>query len=152
MNDIKIDVKILDLVAKHHKGQKDRAGADYIWHLIHVASGMESYVGKVAGLLHDILEDTNCTIEELVLADVQQEVIDVIKIVTRKSSETYSEYIARVCDSDNYIALKIKLLDLEHNMDLSRLKKVTQKDINRIKKRYKPAHELVQKKINSLVF
>lgn len=134
-----------NLINKYHKDQLDKGGNPYITHLEFVSSKMTCQIGKVAALLHDIKEDTPITNEELLSNGISQEIIDIIDILTKKESDIYMDYINRIKNCNNPIAIKIKLADLTHNMDISRIPNPTEKDLNRIKNRYKKAYDILNK-------
>lgn len=135
----------LKLVYKYHKDMVDKGGNPYIEHLLYVSNNCNTYESKIAGLLHDILEDTECSEYTLLSQGIPTDVVEAIKLLTKKDSEKYNDYIERLINSENNIALEVKLSDLSHNMDLSRLKVVTEKDLNRVEKRYKPTKEKILK-------
>lgn len=113
-----------------HKGQLDKAGRPYIEHPLAVAAMLEAPLAKVVALLHDILEDSDIyTADDLRKAGFPQEVIEAVCTITRRSGESRRHYIYRV--KENPLATKVKLADLSHNMYLSRLRCVTEKDIKR---------------------
>ena len=126
-----------------HKGQKDKAGKDYINHPLTVASFVDSEDEKIVAMLHDVLEDTDTTkteLEEL----FGQRVADAVALLTRDKSEDYFSYVRKIRDSGNELAKRVKLADLKHNMDLSRLPVVTQKDIDRCEQKYKVALSIIE--------
>lgn len=86
----------------------------------------------IAALLHDIVEDTDVTLEQLNMMGFPQEVLDALKVLTHSSGVDYFEYIEGI--GKNKIAIDVKLADLEHNSDLSRLDDITEKDIARVEK------------------
>lgn len=136
------------LINKYHKDQFDKGGNPYITHLEFVSNKMTCSIGKTAALLHDIKEDTPITTEELLANGISQDVIEIIDILTKKDSELYMHYIDRIKNCNNPIAIKIKLADLTHNMDISRIPNPTEKDLNRIKNRYKKAYDILINEIN----
>lgn len=127
------------LAKKAHKGQVDKSGADYIDHPRTVASFCEDPKEKIVALLHDVIEDTDVTAEELrsVFGD---ELTDAVVTMTHLDGEDYFEYVARV--KKNPISAKVKLADLRHNMETSRLTTVTEKDLKRVEK-YKKARAML---------
>ena len=133
------------LAYKYFKDKKDRGGNPYMQHLRFVKNHCLTYEGQIVGILHDILEDTDCSITELREVIVHENLIQAIQLLTRKQSEKYSEYIDRIVNSKNINAIEVKLHDLENNMDITRLKCIGQKDIDRIKK-YKKAYSRVWSK------
>ncbi len=123
--------KALEVATKAHFGQKDKAGKDYILHPIMVASFMESDSEKAVAYLHDVVEDTNVTLDDLrnIFTD---EVVNAVEAITKRKNEPYDDYLKRV--SSNKIARKVKVSDLLHNSDLTRLQTITEKDIKRVNK------------------
>ena len=126
------------LIAKlAHKGQKDKAGIDYFTHPEAVAAMLETPEEKVVGYLHDTVEDTDVTVEEIrtVFGD---EIADAVALMTHADGVPYMDYVKEI--GKNPLARKVKLADLTHNMDISRIPNPTQRDYDRIEKKYKPAY------------
>ncbi|RBR31951.1 HD domain-containing protein [Enterococcus cecorum] len=115
-----------------HKGQVDKAGVDYIQHPLFVASLVEGELAKTVALLHDVVEDSDWTLEDLRMEGLPEEVVQAVGILTKKRNENYEEYILRV--KQNPLARQVKLADLKHNSDLSRLANVTDRDRKRVAK------------------
>ena len=115
-----------------HKGQVDKAGVDYIQHPLFVASWVEGELAKTVALLHDVVEDSDWTLEDLRKEGLPEEVVQAVGIITKKRNENYEEYILRV--KQNPLARQVKLADLKHNSDLSRLANVTDRDRKRVAK------------------
>ena len=115
-----------------HKGQVDKAGVDYIQHPLFVASLVEGELAKTVALLHDVVEDSDWTLEDLRKKGLPEEVVQAVGILTKKRNEKYEEYILRV--KQNPLARQVKLADLQHNSDLSRLTTVTEIDRKRAEK------------------
>nr|WP_248628950.1 HD domain-containing protein [Enterococcus cecorum] len=115
-----------------HKGQVDKAGVDYIQHPLFVASLVEGELAKTVALLHDVVEDSDWTLEDLRKEGLPEEVVQAVGILTKKRNEKYEEYILRV--KQNPLARQVKLADLKHNSDLSRLANVTDRDRKRVAK------------------
>lgn len=120
------------LAAQVHRGQKDKAGRPYILHSLRVMLAQETDLGMTAAVLHDVVEDTGLTIEDLRRMGYPKAVLELIDLVTRREGEAYDEYIERARRSP--LAKRIKLADLEDNMDVSRLPEVTEKDRVRLAK------------------
>lgn len=136
-------VKVAELVATMaHRGQVDKSGVPYIEHPRAVARQLETPEEKAVGYLHDTLEDTFLTEEDLrpVFGDV---ITDAVVAMTHLVYEDYFTYIERV--SANPIAKRVKLADLTHNMDESRLILITQHDRDRLEK-YKRAYAYLSQK------
>ena len=115
-----------------HKGQVDKAGVAYIQHPLFVASLVEGELAKTVALLHDVVEDSDWTLEDLRKKGLPEEVVQAVGILTKKRNEKYEEYILRV--KQNPLARQVKLADLQHNSDLSRLANVTDRDRKRVAK------------------
>lgn len=111
-------VKLAEEIAKEsHKGQKRTIGRkeDYINHPLRVASHFSTEKSKIIALLHDVLEDTHTTEEDLIDEGIPQDCVEVIKILTRAEGEDYFNYILRVLKNED--AIKIKIADLNDNLE-----------------------------------
>ena len=139
--------KSLEIVTRLFNDKKDKGGFPYVIHLLKVYSGVSDYTEKVCALLHDVVEDTNVNYDDLMNVGYSNEVIDILKILTKLKGEDYREYIKRIIDSNNIHAMNIKLADLRHNMDLGRIKNPMANDYERISKRYEPAYEQINNRI-----
>lgn len=133
--------KALRLCFQMHKNQVDKSGMPYVFHPFHVAETMTDEYSVCTALLHDIIEDTNLTLEQLCDMGFPNEVIDAVSAMTHNDSTDYFDYVRTI--KNNPIARAVKLADLEHNSDLSRLDTVTEKDIHRFEK-YKKAIEILK--------
>ena len=125
----------LQIAQKAHAGQVDKAGKDYILHPMTVASYMDTDTEKAIAYLHDVLEDTDVTVDELKTI-FPNEIVDTLIILTHRKDESYFEYIQRV--SKSKLAKKVKVADLLHNLDITRIKEPTKQDYERLEK-YKKA-------------
>ena len=134
--------KAINLMYKYHNGQFDKSGLPYVFHPFTVAFNMKDEVTCIVALLHDIVEDTACTFEELETL-FSDEIVNAIKLMTHDPNEDYFSYIEKI--STNRIASLVKISDLKHNSDKSRLNNITKKDINRIEK-YRKALEILSNK------
>lgn len=128
--------KAYEIAKKAHLGQVDKAGEDYIKHPEKVASFVKTDEEKAVAYLHDVIEDTELTLEDLNKYDFSKEVLEAVDIITKKRGEDYQSYLNSV--KNNKLARAVKLADLRHNSDLTRLIKVTEKDIER-KEKYQKA-------------
>ena len=142
--------KSLEIVSKVFSEKCDKGGFPYVIHLLKVYSGVSNYTEKVCALLHDIIEDTDVTYDDLRKVGYSEEIIDILTILTKLKGEDYRDYIERIINSNNYHAMNIKLADLRHNMDSGRIKNPTQNDYERITKRYEPAYEKISNKLNEM--
>lgn len=120
----------LKIATEAHKGQVDKAGVPYINHPLTVASLVETEEEKIVALLHDTIEDTNITEQDLLNYGFSNKIVEAVKLLTHNKNVPYMDYVAKI--KDNELARKVKIADLTHNSDLSRLKEITDKD----KKRY----------------
>ena len=128
--------KAYEIAKKAHLGQVNKAGEAYIKHPEKVASFVKTDEEKAVAYLHDVIEDTELTLENLYEYDFSKEVIEAVDIITKKRGEDYQSYLNSV--KKNKLARAVKLADLRHNSDLTRLTKVTEKDIER-KEKYQKA-------------
>ncbi|MET3558691.1 (p)ppGpp synthase/HD superfamily hydrolase [Streptococcus rupicaprae] len=124
--------KAHEIAQKAHFGQVDKAGVDYIKHPEAVASFVVTDEEKAVAYLHDVLEDTEVTLEFLREHGFPQKILTAVDVLTKKKGQDYEDYLAVV--KSNELARVVKLADLRHNSDLTRLSQVTQKDLNRCKK------------------
>ena len=131
--------KAMKLCFEAHKEQKDKSGLPYVFHPFHLAEQMKDEVTTVVALLHDVVEDTEVTLDDL-SKEFPAEIIDAISLMTHDDNEDYMSYVARI--KQNPIAKAVKIADLTHNSDTTRLDAVTDKDIQRVQK-YKKALELL---------
>lgn len=122
----------LEIATEAHSGQFDKAGVDYIQHPLYVASLVSTEKEKAVALLHDVIEDSSVTKEELLLSGIDSEVVEAVSILTKHPNDSYQSYLERV--KGNALAKVVKLADLTHNSDLSRLKNITKKDEERFQK------------------
>ena len=134
--------RAIELAKQHHEGQTDKAGKPYIEHPLRVMNQVESEEEKIVAVLHDIVEDTNISLDDLRNEGFSEEVVSAVECLTKQDGENYDSYIERI--SFNPLAVKIKLADLEDNSDLTRLPEVTDKDLERIEKYDKALEKLTR--------
>lgn len=127
-----------------HKDKVDKAGLPYVFHPFHLAEQMNDELSVCAALLHDVVEDTKITFEELKSLGIPDDVIDVLRLLTHDDAVPYMEYAHKIKESGNPIAKAVKLADLRHNSDLTRFSEVDAKTLDRLEK-YKTAIELLEK-------
>lgn len=126
------------LATKKHKGQYDKANKPYILHPLRVMNKIscndeiQELKAKIGAVLHDVIEDTDVTKEFLLKEGFPEDIVEAIVLVTKEEGYNKKDYFTRI--KYNNLAKLIKLSDLEDNMDLNRLDKVTEKDYNRTKK------------------
>lgn len=124
--------KALEIAVAAHRGQTDKTGAPYILHPLRLMCRMETDTERIVAMLHDVIEDTTVTEDELRRHGFGSEVLEALACVTKREGEAYDDFIKR--SSTNPIALRVKLADLEDNMDTRRLSAVTEKDAKRMTK------------------
>ena len=134
--------RAIELAKQHHEGQTDKAGKPYIEHPLRVMNQVESEEEKIVAVLHDIVEDTDISLDDLRSEGFTEEVVSAVECLTKQDGENYDSYIERI--SFNPLAVKIKLADLEDNSDLTRLPEVTDKDLERIEKYDKALEKLTR--------
>ncbi len=135
MNFDELREKAMKIAIKVHSGQLDKGGNDYINHPIRVSENCSSGDEKVVALLHDTIEDGDITDDYLLIQGFPNYIVDAVMSVTRSKDESYFDFILR-CKA-NPIGRRVKIADLKDNMDITRLKELTEKDINRLKKYHK---------------
>jgi len=123
-----------------HKGQRDKYGRPYILHPLTLMMKMRDETSMMAAVLHDVVEDTPLTLDDLRREGFPGEVIEAVGSLSKNEKETYDEYVERV--SRNPLAVKVKLADLEDNMMVTRMNKVTEKDTVRLAKYLSAWHRL----------
>ena len=126
--------KAMIIAYNAHNGQEDKSGVPYIFHPIHLAEQMETEEECLVALLHDVIEDTWVTIEQL-QTEFSETVVEAVKLLTRDKSVDYMDYIRKI--KPNPLARKVKLADLHHNSDPTRMENPTEKDIKRSEKYHK---------------
>lgn len=136
--------RAIEIAVLAHKGQKDKSGVEYILHPLRVMERGKTEVEKICGVLHDVVEDSDWTIDDLKNEGFSEEVISVIKCLTKETdNEDYDEFIERIAKDP--IATKVKLNDLLDNMDITRLNELSEQDLRRLNKylrAYKKLNEL----------
>jgi (p)ppGpp synthase/HD superfamily hydrolase len=134
--------RAVHIAAEAHLGQFDRGGVPYIYHPLLLALQSNDADERMVALLHDVLEDSAWTIEQLRREGFSERVLDAVCALTRLEHETYEAFIERV--AKNELATRVKLLDLKHNSDLSRLPEPNDADRERVQK-YQRSIERLQR-------
>ena len=124
--------KAIKLACEAHDGQFDKAGKPYILHPLRLLIKLKNIDEMQVAVLHDVVEDSDITLEVLRKEGFEESVLQAIECLTKKTGEDYSDFISRVLLND--LARKVKIEDIKDNMDLSRLDKVEEKDLERIAK------------------
>lgn len=131
------------IATKAHAGQKDKAGAPYLLHVLRVMLRVDSMDEKIVALLHDVVEDSEITIEELANEGFSKKILKAVELLTKTENKPYEDYIQEI--KKNELARVVKLADLKDNMNTSRLKTLKENVKLRIKK-YKAAYKILNAK------
>ena len=132
--------KAMKLCFQAHKDQTDKSGLPYVFHPFHVAEQMPDEKTTVTALLHDVIEDTPYTLQDLRDMGFGPDILAALALMTHDKSVPYLEYVAGI--RENEIARTVKLADLRHNSDLSRLDRVDEAALKRVEK-YRAAIRLL---------
>lgn len=139
-----LTVKALKIAYEAHQGQYDKSGIPYIFHPYHLAEQMDNEYTICIALLHDVIEDTSITIQDLE-KEFPVEITEAIKLLTHTHDDKYEEYIVKI--KENELAKIVKLADLKHNLDESRLtngNNISNKEQKRLREKYLSAMELLK--------
>ncbi len=128
------------IAATAHQAQLDKANAPYIMHPLRLMMRCETILEQIVAVLHDVVEDSDWTLEQLADEGFPSEAIAAIDCLTRRENETYDEFIDRILP--NPLATRVKRYDLEDNMTLTRMKALSDRDLERLQ-RYHKAHQRV---------
>ena len=123
-----------------HRDQVDKVGQPYYLHVLRVMTKVRTEPERIVAVLHDLIEDTPYTVDDLRPMGYLEEVLTALDCMTRREGETYEEFIERI--KPNSIARSVKLADLEDNMDLTRLSELRDEDLNRYQRYVKAWHVL----------
>ena len=135
--------RAIQIAAEAHMKQKDKYGAPYLGHVTRVMNAGQTEDEKIVGVLHDLIEDTPWTIDDLRQEKFSERVIEAVQCLTKTSeSENYDDFIDRV--RNNPLAVQVKLNDLRDNMDIRRMPVVTEKDVTRLNKYIKAYRSLTE--------
>lgn len=122
----------LAIALRAYGGKRDKAGRDYILHPLRLMAKMQTEEEMATALLHDVIEDSNITADELLAAGIPAEVLEAVICLTRHQDESYETFILRA--RGNPIARKVKLADIEDNINVLRLPALNEADLERVRK------------------
>lgn len=122
----------MKLCFQAHKDQTDKSGIPYVFHPIHLAEQMKDEDTTVVALLHDVVEDTHYTIDNLAAMGFNDRILDAIQLMTHDDDVPYMDYVEKI--KENPIAKAVKLADLAHNSDITRLDAIDEKAKARVEK------------------
>lgn len=134
------------LARKAHDRQLDKGGQPYINHPLRVMNNMETVEEKIVAVLHDAVEDSDLTLEDLKVAGFSDLIIEAIDAITKQEGEKRKDYLRRVMN--NPLALRVKIADMSDNADISRIPNPTERDRERIRI-YKKNIVKLQKKLEN---
>lgn len=124
--------KSLEIALKAYAGQKDKAGKTYILHPLRIMSKMKTEEEMCVALLHDVIEDSDFTAEDLLNEGIPSSIVDAVQLLSKNDNEDYYEFIEKLLN--NNLAAKVKRADIEDNINILRLNEVSDKDLGRIAK------------------
>ena len=134
-----LTIRAMNLAYSAHHGQYDKGGVPYIFHPIHLAEQMDDEVSTCVALLHDTVEDTDVTLEQLAL-EFPKEVVDAVALLTHGEDVEYFDYIRAI--RKNPVAVRVKLADLAHNGDPMRISNRGNAEKRRVK--YAAARKILE--------
>ena len=139
-----LTIKAMKIAYSAHHGQLDKCGTPYIFHPIHLAESMDDEISCCAALLHDTVEDTQLTFDDLA-KEFPVEIIEVLRLLTHDDDTPYFEYVKKI--ATNPVAKKVKLADLAHNSDQSRCvgSDVSPEKLQRWREKYEKATKILTK-------
>lgn len=132
--------RAIAIAAKAHEGQVDKAGNSYLDHPLFVMKNVNSIEQKIVAVLHDAVEDSELTLEQLRSQGFPEVIVSAIEAITKIEGEAYAAYLERVIA--NPIALRVKIADVTHNLDIRRISNPTEADFQRIAKYKKVLSQL----------
>lgn len=132
--------KAIELASRAHAGQVDKAGQPYILHPEAVAARCQGTAAKIVAWLHDVMEDSDIGLDELRAEGIPEVCLEALCLLCHDDAQPYEDYIRQLSTSS--LAREVKLADLDHNMDQSRLPEISEKDLSRLAK-YRRARELL---------
>jgi (p)ppGpp synthase/HD superfamily hydrolase len=132
MNEEELLEKAIAIAVDAHRGQKDRYNSPYVLHPLRVMARLDTATEKIVGILHDVVEDTDWTFDQLSREGFPANILSALECVTKKEGEEYEAFVKR--SAGDPVARRVKLADLEDNMDLRRTPQVTDQDLPRLQK------------------
>ena len=123
-----------------YRGKRDKAGQAYVLHPLRLMAKMHDEISQVVSLLHDVIEDSDVTAEDLRADGFPEIVIEAVVALTRQAGESYMAFIERL--KPNELARKVKLADIEDNLNVLRLVELNEQDLRRVQKYHKAWHDL----------
>ena len=141
---MKLIERSLHIALRAYAGKTDKAGREYILHPLRVMAKMKTDLEMSAALLHDVIEDSDITAEQLLAEGIPAEVVEAVQYLSKNENEEYQDFVARA--KKNKIAARVKIADIEDNIDVLRLSALDEYDLARIKK-YHSAWRFLQEEL-----
>ena len=135
--------RAISIAVEGHRGQQDRNGAPYILHPLRMMCLVETEEQKIVAVLHDVVEDTDWTSKDLKREGFGDQILEALDCLTKREGEDYKDFVQH--SASNSLARRVKIADLEDNIDVRRLKRVGEKDKERLKKYLRSWRELRRK-------
>jgi (p)ppGpp synthase/HD superfamily hydrolase len=133
----------IELAMEAHAGATDKAGRPYIEHPIRVMDEMSTDVERMIAILHDVVEDTTVTVDELLERGCPVDVVEAVEVLTKRSVEEYEAFIERIRNSGNEHAVRVKLADISDNANEKRLALLGPVEAERLRLKYSMARRLL---------
>jgi GTP diphosphokinase / guanosine-3',5'-bis(diphosphate) 3'-diphosphatase len=133
--------RAIEIAVKAHTGQRDKGGAPFILHPLRVMIRMQSEAERITAVLHDVVEDTHYTFDDLRAEGFSQEIIEALEALTKQPGESRVEAAKRA--ADNALALAVKLADNAENSDMGRIPEPTQRDFDRLEE-YRQVRQILE--------
>ena len=143
-------MKATVIVTDLFKNDIDKGGNSYLLHLLYVYSEVKSKEEKTIAMLHDILEEKEVSSEDLIEVGFSENIVNDVLILTKDKSISYEEYIDNIIKNGSIESIRVKLADLDNNMDITRIKNPTEKDYDRINNKYIPAYKKLKKRLEEM--
>ena len=134
-------LRAIGLASAHHLSQRDKSGGRYFGHPVRVAENCDTDEQRIVAFMHDLLEDTPVTAQQLLDDGFPPHIVEAVQALTRQPGETYEQFIDRL--SPNAIARRVKIADLLDNMDVTRLPVLTDDDCHRLQKYHRSWRKLL---------
>jgi len=148
MTELQLLEKAIGIAVEAHRGKQDRYGAPFILHPLRVMGRVSTAEAQTVAVLHDVVEDTRWTFEDLEAEGFPPRIIEALKRVTKQEGEEYEQFVRR--SASNPLARIVRLADLEDNMDISRMPHVSEEDLERLQKYLRAWKALTSKAENGL--
>lgn len=137
--------KAIEIAARAHAGQLDKSGQPYILHPLRVMLNLKDPNARIVAVLHDVIEDTSVTMSQIKSLGFKKEIIAALALMTHdKTKYSYPDYVRRIRDSKNEVAIQVKLADLKDNTDPVRLRSLDAKTRRRMNKRHSEALRILK--------